>query len=314
MVADVSVFVVPSIRRAERRNHIDLDALVGIRVDVADLLLRVEVADSHIPENALAPLGASLNRHHACQLIETHFFPVVPSDQVFPPQEELSRFLVVDSHLLVWLEVMPERLAKMPGSVAVMVSGDVEQSDGGYLLAYRDRVPKGHEPLPEYLRVPVVSRFDQGSLGRQFVGPVEVQEIVAYRQNDFLGIVGGDAVEHRIDRISVVACCDFEIVVIGSGLLRPAELAEVAVVQAEFDQVLRGSLASRFSRLTLRHPRYEREDAFLDRLGGLASELDCDLQVGDLPQCFDAVFVYDGLSLPGDFPAIDFVFSDFPNV
>ena len=33
-----------------------------------------------------------------------------------------------------------------------------------------------------------------------------------------------------------------------------------------------------------------------------------------MPQRFDAVFVYDGLSLPCDFPAIDFVFSDFPNV
>ena len=258
LVADVSVFVVPSIRRAERRNHIDLDALVGIRVDVPNLLLRVEVADSHVSENAVTPLRASLNRHHACQLIETHFFSVVPSDQVFPPQEELSRLLVVDRHLLVWPEVMPERLTKMPGSVAVVVSGDVEQSDRGNLLAYRDRVPKGQKPLSEYLRVSVVSRFDQGSLGRQFVGPVEVQKIVAYRQNDFLGIVRGDAVEHRIDRISVVVCGDFEIVVIGSRLLRPAQLAEVAVVQAEFDQVLRGSLASRLGRLTLRHPRYER--------------------------------------------------------
>lgn len=174
LVADVSVFVVPSIRRAERRNHIDLDALVGIRVDVPDLLLRVEVADSHVSENAVTPLRASLNRHHACQLIETHFFSVVPSDQVFPPQEELSRLLVVDRHSLVWLEVMPECLAKMPGSVPVVVSGDVEQSDRGDLLAYRDRVPKGHESLPKYFRVPVVSRFDQGSLGRQFVGPVEV--------------------------------------------------------------------------------------------------------------------------------------------
>lgn len=52
----------------------------------------------------------------------------------------------------------------------------------------------------------------------------------------------------------------------------------------------------------------------MDRLGGLPAELDCDLQVGDLPQRFDALCAYGNFSLPGDFPAIDLVFSDFPNV
>lgn len=52
----------------------------------------------------------------------------------------------------------------------------------------------------------------------------------------------------------------------------------------------------------------------MDRFGGLSAELDCDLQVGDLPQRLDALCTYGNFSLPGDFPAIDFVFSDFPNV
>ncbi len=33
-----------------------------------------------------------------------------------------------------------------------------------------------------------------------------------------------------------------------------------------------------------------------------------------MPQCFDALCAYGNFSLPCDFPAIDFVFSDFPNV
>lgn len=304
----------PCVRRAERRNDIDLNTLVSVCVDMADLLFRVEVADSHVPENALAPLGASFDRHHVCELIETHFFPVIPSDQVFPPQEEFPRLVVFYGDLLVRREVVPEHLAEMPGRVLVVVAWDVQDANRGDLCARFDSISDADEALPEYLGVSVVGGIDQGSLGRLLVCSIEVQEIIAYRQNDLLDLIRLDALDHHFDGVLVIACSDFQIVVVGLGLLVPTEFAEVTIVQAEFDQVFSDSLASRLDRLTLRHPFDKRKDALLDRLGGFAPELDGDLPAWDLPQRLDAVFVDDGFSLASDLPSVDFNLGDFPNI
>ncbi len=314
MVADVAVFVVPCVRRAERRNDINLDTLVGIRRQVADLLFRVEVSYPHVPENAVTPLRTSLNWHHVRELIQTHFFPVIPSNQVFPPQEEFSRLVVFYGDLFVRREVVPEHLAEMPGRVLVVITRNIQDANRSDLCARFDSISDADEALPEYLRVSVVGAIDQGSLGRLLGGPVEVQEIIAYRQNDLFDLIRLDALDHHFNCVLVIACRDFQIVVIGLGLLVPTEFAEVAIVQAELDQVFSGSLASRFDRFALRHPLDKRKDAFLDRLGGFASELDGDLSAGNLPQRLDAVFVDDGFSLASDLPSVDFDLSDFPNI
>lgn len=304
----------PCVRRAERRNDIDLDTLVGVCGQVADLLFRMEVPNPHIPENAVTPLRTSLNRHHVRELVQTHFFPVIPSDQVFPPQEEFPRLVVFYGDLLVRREVVPEHLAEMPGRVLVVVAGDVQDANRGDLCARFDSISDADEALPEYLRVSVVGAIDQGSFSRLLVCPIEVQEIIAYRQNDFLDLIRLDALDHHFDRILVIACGDFQVIVIGLGLLVPTEFAEVAIVQAELDQMLSDSLASRLDWLTLRHPFDKRKDALLDRLGGFASELDGDLSAWDLPQRLDAVFVDDGFSLASDLPSVDLDLGDFPNI
>lgn len=304
----------PSIRRAERRNDINLNTLVGIGGQVADLLFRVEVPDSHVPENALAPLGTSFDRHHVGEFVQTHFFPVIPSNQVFPPQEEFSRLVVFDGDLLVRREVVPEHLAEMPGRVLVVIAGDVQNTNRGDLCARFDSISDADETLPEHLCIPVVGAIDQGSLGRLFASPIEVQEIIAYRQNDFLDLVRLDSVDHHFDRILVITCCYFQVVIVGLGLLVPTEFAEVAIVQAELDQMLGDSLASRLDRLTLRHPSDERKDALLNRLGSFSFELDDDLSAWDLPQRLDAVFINDSFSFTGDFPSVDLDLGDFPNI
>lgn len=314
MVADVPVFVVPCVRRAERRNDIDLDSLVGVGRQVADLFFRVEVADPHVPENAVTPLRTSLNRHHVRELVQTHFFPVIPSDQVFPPQEEFPRLVVFDGDLLVRREVVPEHLAEMPGRVLVVITRNIQDANRGDLCARFDSISDADEALPEYLGVSVVGGIDQGSLGRLLVCPIEVQEIIAYRQNDFLDLIWLDTLDHHFNCVLVIACSDFQVVVVGLGLLVPTEFAEVAIVQAELDQVFSDSLASRLDRLALRHSLDKRKDAFLDRLGGFASELDGDLPAWDLPQRLDAVFIDDGFSFACDFPSVDLDLGDFPNI
>ena len=314
MVADVAVFVVPCVGGTQRRDDIDLNSLVSVCVDVADLFFRMEVPDSHISKHAMTPLRTGLNRHHASELVETHFFPVIPSDQVFPPQEEFSSLVVFDGDLLVRREVVLEHLAEMPRRILVMVAGDIQDANRGDLCTRFDSISDADEALPEYLGVSVVGGIDQGSLGRLLVGPIEVQEIIAYRQNDFLNLIGLDSVDHHFDGVFVIACSDFQVVVIGLGLLVPTEFAEVAIVQAELDQVFSDSLASRFDWLALRHPFDKRKDALLDRLGGLASELDGDLPAWDLPQRLDAVFIDDGFSLASDFPSVDLDLGDFPNI
>jgi len=314
LVADVSVFVVPCICRAERGDNVDLDTLMSIRRQMANLFLRVKVADSHISEHAVTPLRTSLYGHHARELIQAHLLAVIPPNQVFSPQEEFSRFVVLYRDLLVRCKVVPEHFAEMPGRVLVVITGDVQDANRGNLHARFDSISDADESLSEYFCVAVVGAVDQGSLGRLLVCSVEVQEIIAYRQNDFFDLVRLYAVDHSIDRMLIVTRCYLQVVIIGLSLLVPAEFSEVAVVQAELDQMLGDSLASRFVWLTLGHPLRQSEDRFLYALRSPPLHLDRYLAARGLPQRLNAVSPCRYFSLTCDFPVVYLDLGYFPNL
>ena len=282
LVADVAVFVVPSIRRRQAGDDIDLDTLEGIHVDVPDLLFRMEVSDSHVSELALAPLFARLNRHQMRELFQFHFFPVIPTDQVFPPQHEFPGFGVVNEDPLIVGEVVAEQFAQVPACVLVVVPGNPEEPHRGDFKAVDRGFAKARKALAKYLSESVVGAIDQGSLGRLLVGPVEVQKVIPYGNDDFLDRVGLDALQHRCNALPVILGGDFQVVVVAPGLFAPTELPEVAIVQAKLDKVFSCTSACLAS-LGLRHPFNEPEDTFLDRLGGLAFEFDADLSAGSFP-------------------------------
>ena len=237
LVADIPVFVVPSVSRRQAGNDIDLDTLEGVYVDMSHLPACVEVSDSHISELALAPLGTRLNRHQVRELFQLHFFPVIPTDQVFPPQHELSGFGVVNRNPLIVSKVVSELLAQVPASVVVMVPGNPQYANRSDFQATQDGIAEAEESLTIYFRVAVVCAIYQGSLGSHLVCAVEVQEVVAYRKQDFFDRVGLDALQHCCNASAVIFRCDLKIIIITASLFVPTKFPEVTIIEGEFNKV-----------------------------------------------------------------------------
>ncbi len=316
LAADVSIFVVPLVRRGQARDNVNTDTFVGIRVQVADLLLLVEVADPHVPIHTLTPILGGFNRHGVGQLFQAHTLAVVPSDQVFPVKSVFASLSVVDDNARVLRKVDAQKLGQVPACVVVMVARNPNKVDfvcdlQGNISGVFQHAVSGSK----YLRGPVVGGIDDCALGCGLGGEViEVEEVIPKGNDDLVDGIVAHMLGHVIDGLSVVLGGYLEIVVIRPRLLPPTELPEVAVVQAEFNEMRSGASLAGLWLGCLGELSDQAKDALLDRLGGLASELDCDLQVGDLPQRFNALCAYGNFSLSCDFPAVDFVFSDFPNV
>ena len=316
LASNIPIFIVPLVGCRQAGNHIDPDTLMGIRGQVLNLLLLVEVADSHVSERRMTPMLCRFDWHRMGELFQAHTFAVVPSNQVFPVELVLASLRVVYDNSGLFGKVVGQHFGQIPACMVVVVSGNPRQRHPvGMVECPVNCVFQHTEALAEYLGRPVVGGIDDRTFGRGFRGEVvEVQEIVPDRDHDFFDDIGGDLLDHPFNGVLVILRRNGEIVVVRACLSAPAELAEVAIIQGELDQV--GSVFG----LPVpglggdRHLGDQTFDSLLDRLGSLAAELDGDLQVGDLPEGFDTVFADYLFSFSGDFPTVDFVFGDFPNV
>lgn len=316
LAADVAVFIVPLVCCRQAGDDIDPDTLMGIRTQMLNLLLLVEVADSHVSERRMTPMLGGFDWHRMGEFFQAHALAVVPSNQVFPVELVLASLRVVYDNSGLFGEVVSQHFRQIPTCVVVVVAGNPRQRHSVSMVKCPvDCIFQHAEALTEYLGRPVVGGIDDRAFGRGFRGEVvEVQEIVPDRDHDFFDDIGGDLLDHPFDGVLVILRRNGQIVVVRACLSAPAELAEVAVIQGELDQV-RSVFGFPSSGLGGdRHLGDQAFDSLLDRLGGLAAELDGNLQVGDLPEGFDTVFADYLFSLSCHFPAIDFVFGDFPNV
>lgn len=316
LAADVAVFVVPLVGCRQAGNHIDPDTLMGIRGQMLDLLFLVEVADSHVSERRMTPMLCRFDWHRMGELFQAHTFAVVPSDQVFPIQFVLASLRVVHDNSGLFGKVVGQHFGQIPACMVVVVAGNPRQ---GYFVGMIECpvncVFQHAEALAEYLGRPVVGGIDDRTFGRGFRGEVvEVQEIVPDRDHDFFDDIGGDLLDHPFDGVLVILRRNGEIVVVRARLLAPTELAEVTVIQGELDQV-RSVFGLPVPGLGGdRHLGDQTFDSLLYGLWSFPPELGRDLKIGDLPEGLDAIFSDSDFSFTGDFPAVDFVLGDFPNV
>lgn len=317
LAADVSVFVVPLVGRRQAGDHVNTDALMGIRGKVLNDLFLVEVADSHVAESRMAPMPSGFDWHRVRQLFQAHSLAVVPSDKVFPVEFVLAGFRVVNDNSGFTTERVREHFRKIPTCVVVVIARNPKQRHFvGVIECPVDGVLKYREAFAEYFGWPVVSGIDDRSLGCGFGGKVvKVQEIIPDRDYNFFDHIRPDLLDHSFDGVLIILRGDLQIVVIRTGLLSPAEFAEVAIIQAEFDQVRSVFALSRSGFWGYRHLGDQILDPLLNGLWCFSSELDGYLPKSGFPK--HLVFIASGVlnfSLPCDFPIVDFAFGDLPDV